>query len=77
MSKIEKIQEENESNFSLGPVDLTLKKGETTFIVGGNGSGKSTFLKLLTGLYPPKKGLITLDSAFFCFKKFYWDSKLE
>jgi putative ATP-binding cassette transporter len=31
------------------------------FVVGGNGSGKSTFAKLLTGLYSPQAGLIRLD----------------
>jgi ABC-type siderophore export system fused ATPase/permease subunit len=30
------------------------------FVTGGNGSGKSTFAKLLTGLYTPAKGTITL-----------------
>jgi cyclic peptide transporter len=54
---------ENESKFSLGPVNLTLKKGETTFIVGGNGSGKSTFIKMLTGLYPKTDGSLLLNGA--------------
>src|SRR5262249_15704884 len=36
--------------FILGPVDFTLKRGELVFLVGGNGSGKSTFMKVLTGL---------------------------
>jgi len=47
--------------FSVGPMDLTFDKGELVFITGGNGSGKSTFLKLLTGLYPPASGQIALD----------------
>ncbi len=34
------------------PLDLTVKAGETIFLVGGNGSGKSTTLRLMTGLYP-------------------------
>src|SRR5262249_10774619 len=49
--------------FSLGPVNLSLNAGETVFIMGGNGSGKSTFLKLLTALYPPMSGTITVDGA--------------
>jgi putative ATP-binding cassette transporter len=49
--------------FSLGPVDLKLCAGEIVFIVGGNGSGKSTFLKLLTFLYSPMGGSIRVDGT--------------
>lgn len=45
--------------FSVGPVNLKIGAGEIIFIVGGNGSGKTTFLKLLTGLYYPKEGRCT------------------
>lgn len=54
---------EQEHIFTVGPVNLTFRKGELVFITGGNGSGKSTFLKLLTGLYPPKSGQIVLDAG--------------
>ena len=47
--------------FEVGPIDLTIKKGELIFITGGNGSGKSTFLKLMTGLYQPQAGQILVD----------------
>jgi putative ATP-binding cassette transporter len=49
--------------FKIGPIDFTLKSGELVFITGGNGSGKSTFLRVLAGLYPPDSGEITLDGA--------------
>ena len=52
-----------ENNFSLGPINLNIKKGETIFIVGGNGSGKSTFINTLTGLYTPTKGELILNST--------------
>jgi putative pyoverdin transport system ATP-binding/permease protein len=52
-----------ETNFTLGPIDLTLYPGELVFIVGGNGSGKSTLAKLLTGLYVPDTGAIWLDDT--------------
>ena len=48
----------NKTSFSLGPINLKLRKGEVVFIVGDNGSGKSTFLNLLTGLEMPSKGNI-------------------
>lgn len=47
--------------FCLQRVDLTFRRGEIVFIVGGNGSGKSTFLKMLTGLYLPDSGEIIVD----------------
>ena len=47
--------------FTLGPIDLSVKRGELVFLVGGNGSGKSTLVKVLTGLYAPTKGTIELD----------------
>ena len=50
------------SDFLAGPFDEGIFKGELLFIVGGNGSGKSTFIKLLTGLYNPDKGGIYVDS---------------
>lgn len=49
--------------FQVGPVDLTISKGEVVFISGGNGSGKSTFVNLLTGLYQPSSGYIYLNGC--------------
>jgi putative ATP-binding cassette transporter len=54
-------REQQDDNFTLGPVDLSLKPGELLFIVGGNGSGKSTLAKLITGLYIPETGAIYLN----------------
>lgn len=50
-----------EKTFALGPVNLSIEKGETIFIIGGNGSGKSTFINTLTGLYKPSEGEIMLN----------------
>ncbi len=55
--------DEDGSSFTVGPIDLTIQSGEIVFIIGGNGSGKSTFLKLLTALYFPSKGTIRLDGV--------------
>ncbi len=49
-----------ETPFTVGPIDLTIKQGQMLFLTGGNGSGKSTFAKLLTGLYQPSAGSIVL-----------------
>jgi len=53
----------SEAAFHIGPLDFTLKSGELVFITGGNGSGKSTFLRVLAGLYPPDSGEIMLDGV--------------
>jgi putative ATP-binding cassette transporter len=54
-------QEGQEHNFVLGPINLEFGPGETIFLTGGNGSGKTTFAKILTGLYAPETGEIRLD----------------
>jgi putative ATP-binding cassette transporter len=55
---------ENEAgSFQLGPLDLRFEPGEVCFLVGGNGSGKTTFALLLLGLYSPESGEIYLDGV--------------
>ncbi len=54
---------ENEAHdFVLGPLDLSFEAGELVFVVGGNGSGKTTFAKLLAGLYLPEAGEVRLNN---------------
>ncbi|MCT8162556.1 MULTISPECIES: cyclic peptide export ABC transporter [unclassified Pseudomonas] len=47
--------------FELGPINLKVKRGEILFIVGENGCGKTTLIKLLLGLYVPQQGAILQD----------------
>ncbi len=49
--------------FSLLPLNLEVERGELIFLVGGNGSGKSTALRLMTGLYSMDSGQILVDGA--------------
>ena len=53
----------DEIPFVLGPVDFEVRKGEVLFITGGNGSGKSTFIKILLGLHEPTSGKIVIDDT--------------
>ena len=53
----------SEAVFKVGPFNFTLRSGDLVFITGGNGSGKSTFMRLLAGLYQPDSGEIILDGA--------------
>lgn len=49
--------------YTVGPLNLTVSRGEVIFLVGGNGSGKSTALRMMTGLYPLHSGWIGVDDA--------------
>jgi simple sugar transport system ATP-binding protein len=46
---------------ALSDVDFTLRRGEIHGLMGENGTGKSTLIKVLTGLYPKDAGDILLD----------------
>lgn len=52
---------DNSQPFQLGPIDLCIHQGEIVFIVGENGCGKTTLIKLLLGLYAPQQGELRLD----------------
>lgn len=45
----------------LHDISITIRGGEKIAIVGDNGSGKSTFISLLTGLFSPNQGHVTID----------------
>lgn len=47
----------------LDGVSLRVKPGETVAIVGASGSGKSTILKMLEGLWTPQSGRVLLDGG--------------
>lgn len=47
----------------LDNVSLSIQPGEAIALVGENGAGKSTFVKLLAGLYEPTSGQILLDDV--------------
>jgi AI-2 transport system ATP-binding protein len=42
-------------------IDLNLMPGEIHALLGGNGSGKSTTMKILSGVYTPERGQISLN----------------
>lgn len=43
-------------SFAVGPIDLTLREGQLTYLTGGNGSGKSTLAKIISCHYRPERG---------------------
>ena len=48
---------------ALDAVDLDIQSGQVVGVVGRSGSGKTTFAKLLQGLYPVQAGIIRLDGT--------------
>jgi putative pyoverdin transport system ATP-binding/permease protein len=53
--------DEDGEGFRIGPLRLSLRPGELVFLIGGNGSGKTSLAKVLTGLYAPTSGEILVD----------------
>ena len=54
---------QQEPVFTAGPLDFSVRRGETVFLVGGNGSGKSTVLRMITGLFPAESGRILVNGT--------------
>lgn len=48
--------------YALSSINLTLPKGKVVGLLGPNGSGKTTFIKLAAGLLTPTAGLIEINS---------------
>lgn len=48
-------------HYALKGVDMTIYQGETVGIIGTNGSGKSTILKIITGVLNPSKGSVKVN----------------
>jgi len=56
-----KSYEKNETFYALNGISFEVKKGEALGIIGGNGAGKSTTLKLLSQVTAPTEGSIYLN----------------
>ena len=46
---------------ALNKINLTIMKGERVALIGHNGSGKSSFLRLISGIYLPTSGIIKIS----------------
>ena len=57
----QKAHEKNEKFFALNDLSFEIKKGETVGIIGQNGAGKSTILKLICRVTAPTKGDIYMN----------------
>ena len=55
-------QSKNQTNvIALNNINLTIMKGERVGLIGHNGSGKSSFLRIISGIYSPTKGDIKIS----------------
>ncbi|MCM0647712.1 amino acid ABC transporter ATP-binding protein [Clostridium swellfunianum] len=64
MLKVEGLEKSFDKNKVLKGVDLELKEGEITVIVGPSGGGKTTLLRCVGGLTTPDKGSVEINGAF-------------
>lgn len=55
------FQYPGQNRWALRGIDLFIPSGQSLALVGHNGAGKTTFIKLLTRLYEPTEGRILLD----------------
>jgi lipopolysaccharide transport system ATP-binding protein len=58
MRKIKRISSREEIFWALNDVTLSITRGERVGIIGLNGSGKTTFLSVIAGIYHPDRGRI-------------------
>src|SRR5690348_17320191 len=49
------------SVISLSDISTTVRAGKVTCVLGDNGAGKSTFIKILAGVHQPTKGELLMD----------------
>lgn len=54
-------QKRHKEHYALNNVSFDVKRGETVGIIGTNGSGKSTILKIITGVLNPTDGEVIID----------------
>ena len=56
---------------AVGDVTMHLDKGELVGLIGPNGAGKTTLFNLLTSVYEPSEGSVSLDGTLLNGKKPY------
>ena len=63
MIKFENVTKKFDGFTALDDITLEIPKGTAYGLLGSNGAGKSTMLRLLTGVYKADKGIVSIDGA--------------
>ena len=61
LRRLRRLRPRAETFWALRDVSFQVRRGEALGIIGHNGAGKSTILKLLSGITAPTEGAITID----------------
>lgn len=61
MIKAQNVVKRFEDTLALDSFSANIEKGSVYGLIGSNGSGKSTFLRLLAGVYRPEEGSVLID----------------
>ena len=61
MIEIQKVTKKFDEKTILDAIDLQIPNGSAFALIGSNGAGKSTILRLLCGVYQPNDGKVLLD----------------
>src|SRR5947209_160307 len=59
--RVHRLRKEFAGNAVLRDVDAEIGRGEILALIGENGAGKSTFMKILSGIYEPTSGTLELE----------------
>ena len=63
MVKVQNLKKAYGSRVLFEDVNLSLDKGKRYGLIGANGAGKSTFLKILAGLEEPTEGEVIIENG--------------
>jgi ABC-type multidrug transport system fused ATPase/permease subunit len=67
----------NLDNFIIKDCNISIKKNDFICILGETGSGKSTFVDLITSLITPTHGKILVDGVDICDNQYSWKNKIS
>jgi ABC-type siderophore export system fused ATPase/permease subunit len=65
-----RYSDDNDTAFTFSLPDFSIYKDEILMVVGGNGSGKTTFINILTGLFKPQSGRVFIDEKELSWREF-------